>query len=137
MCTAFKRDHVRILHSSGLCRLEEKAQVLGPTSDDFVHTRLTHSLGIVQVGRELGKEFGANPNAVNAVCLSHDLGHPPLDHNGKRVLDDPAVDCGEFEGNVQTLRLVSRLEPKVIDEDGESADLNLIRVTLDAIYKYP
>ena len=129
----FARDRGRLLHSSALRRLSQKTQVLSPTQGlDFARNRLTHSLEVAQVGRELATNLGLDPDVVDTACLAHDLGHPPFGHAGERALDRAMREWGGFDHNAHSLRIVTQLERKYARFDG----LNLTFETLEGLAKH-
>ena len=129
---AFERDRARIIHSAAFRRLQGKTQVFGVRYGDFFRTRLTHSLEVAQIGKALAVRLGADPTLVEAICLAHDIGHPPFGHYGEQVLRTCMAEHGNFEANAQNLRVLTQLEVKSDRYTG----LNLTRSVLDGLLKY-
>ena len=130
--TAFQRDRDRILHTTAFRRLEYKTQVFVNTEGDYYRTRLTHTLEVAQIGRTLARALGANEDLTEAVCLAHDIGHPPFGHSGERALDMLMKDHGGFDHNQQSLRVVETLERRYPDFPG----LNLSYEAREGIVKH-
>lgn len=140
---AYQRDKARILHSAAFRRLQAKTQVLGVGMSDFYRTRLTHSLEASQIGQgiaaqlrtkypQLTEKLGLNDQLIEALCLAHDIGHPPYGHGGEVALHYMMHKHGGFEGNGQTFRIVTKLEPYTLEYG-----MNLSRRTLLGLVKYP
>lgn len=130
--TAFQRDRDRIVHSAAFRRLEYKTQVFVNDEGDYYRTRLTHTLEVAQIGRTMARALGANEDLVEAICLAHDLGHPPFGHAGEMVLDSLLVGQGGFNHNHQSYRVVTELERRYPGRPG----LNLTYETLAGIAKH-
>jgi dGTPase len=142
--TPFQIDRDRIIHSSAFRRLQSKTQVFLSGEYDFYRTRLTHSIEVAQIGRSicgylqstselLGDDFYIDENLVEAVCLAHDLGHPPFGHAGEKVLHTLMKDFGGFEGNAQTLRMLTEI---IYQTEKECYGIAPTRACLDGVLKY-
>ncbi|MGL5360431.1 MAG: dGTP triphosphohydrolase, partial [Shewanella sp.] len=140
--TPYQRDRARILHSAAFRRLQAKTQVLGVGMNDFYRTRLTHSLEVSQIGTGIAAQLKrkypqhqrllSSMSLLESLCLAHDIGHPPFGHGGEVALNYMMREHGGFEGNGQTFRILSKLEPYTLD-----FGMNLCRRTLLGILKYP
>jgi len=130
--TVFQRDRDRIIHSAAFRRLEYKTQVFVNDSGDYYRTRLTHTLEVAQVGRTLARALRVNEDLTEAICLAHDLGHPPFGHAGEAVLDGLLSAWGGFNHNHQSYRVVTELEQRY----PQWAGLNLAYETLEGIAKH-
>src|SRR5210317_1065828 len=130
--TEFQRDRDRIVHSAAFRRLEYKTQVFVNHEGDMFRTRLTHSIEVAQIGRTTARELKVNEDLTEAICLAHDLGHTPFGHAGQDALNECMRNYGGFEHNLQSLRVVDKLEAKYADFPG----LNLMFETREGILKH-
>jgi dGTPase len=128
----FQRDRDRIIHAIAFRRLGHKAQVFIAPDGDHYRVRLTHSLEVAQIGRTLARALGLNEDLTEALCLAHDIGHPPFGHSGEEALKAAVADAGGFDHNAHTLRVLTRLETPYPRWDG----LNLTWETLEGLAKH-
>jgi len=129
---AYQRDRDRIVHSVAFRRLRHKTQVFVAPDGDHFRVRLTHSIEVAQIGRTMARILGLNEDLTEALCLAHDLGHPPFGHGGEDALTAALADAGGFDHNAHTLRLVTLLENPYPDFDG----LNLSWEMLEGLAKH-
>jgi dGTPase len=129
---AFQRDRDRIIHAIAFRRLGHKAQVFIAPDGDHYRVRLTHSLEVAQIGRTLARALGLNEDLTEALCLAHDIGHPPFGHSGEEALTAAVADAGGFDHNAHTLRVLTRIEAPYPRWDG----LNLSWETLEGLAKH-
>ncbi len=130
--TAYARDRDRIIHSIAFRRLKGKTQVFVANEGDYFRTRLTHSLEVAQIARSLARALNLDEDLAETIALSHDLGHPPFGHAGEDELHRCMEPWGGFDHNVQTFRVITRLEVRYPAFDG----LNLTWETLEGIVKH-
>ena len=129
---AFQRDRDRIIHSVPFRRLRHKTQVFVAPDGDQFRVRLTHSLEVAQIGRAVARALGLNEDLTEALCLAHDIGHPPFGHSGEEVLEAAMATAGGFDHNAHTIRLLTRLECPY----PRHAGLNLSWETLEGLAKH-
>jgi len=128
----FQRDRDRLIHSVAFRRLRHKTQVFVAPDGDHYRVRLTHSLEVAQIGRTIARALGLNEDLTEALCLAHDLGHPPFGHAGEDALSEALAEAGGFDHNAHTIRIVTRLETPYPDFDG----LNLSWEALEGLAKH-
>src|SRR5881409_2479346 len=114
----FQRDRDRLIHSIAFRRLRQKTQVFVAPDGDHYRVRLTHSLEVAQIGRTIARALGLNEDLTEALCLAHDLGHPPFGHAGEDALSQALTEAGGFDHNAHTIRIVTRLETPYPEFDG-------------------
>jgi len=130
--SAFQRDRDRIIHSIAFRRLAGKAQVFIAPDGDHFRVRLTHSLEVAQIGRVIARALGIDEDLTEALCLAHDIGHPPFGHSGEKALDAALAQRGGFAHNEHTLRVLMRLDSPYVGFPG----LNLSWEVLEGLAKH-
>lgn len=130
--TAYQRDRDRIIHTTAFRRLEYKTQVFVYSEGDHYRNRLTHSIEVAQVGRTLARALSCNEDLTEAICLAHDLGHPPFGHVGEETLNELMKDHGGYDHQKQTYRIITELEQRYPDHPG----LNLTYEVREGVVKH-